>query len=152
MSQWRGGGAQSKERSQGFFTVFVDNIPTVMDAKALYKLFTKFGIVKGAYIPFKRRKVTNTRFGFVRYDCRISASVAIQKANGLFVDDMMLVVKMATYDRNTRPEQSNLKHWKDYRVAKGLEPIRDGLEAKSPSAVGEVRLVEMLWYTPASME
>ncbi|KAL7170882.1 hypothetical protein ACSBR2_035690 [Camellia fascicularis] len=109
MSQWRGGGAQSKEGNKGFFTVFVDNIPTAMDAKALYNLFTKFGIVKDAYIPFKRRKVTNTRFGFVRYDCRISASVAIQKANGLFVDDTMLAVKMATYDRNTRPEQSKRK-------------------------------------------
>ena len=94
--QWRGGDAQSKEGKNGFFTVFVDNIPSVMDAKALYKLFTKFGIVKDAFIPFKRRKVTNSRFGFVRYDCHKSASVAIQKANDLFVDDMMLMVKMAT--------------------------------------------------------
>ncbi|XP_028078987.1 probable splicing factor, arginine/serine-rich 4 [Camellia sinensis] len=107
--QWRGGGAQSKEGKNGFFTVFVDNIPSVMDAKALYKLFSKFGIVKDAYIPFKRRKVMNSRFGFVRYDCRISASVAIQKAKGLFVDDMMLVVKMATYDRNNRSKQSKRK-------------------------------------------
>ncbi|GMP59090.1 hypothetical protein CsSME_00022513 [Camellia sinensis var. sinensis] len=61
MSQWRGGGAQSKEGNNGFFTVFVDNIPSVMDAKALYKLFTKFRIVKDAYISFKRRKVSNVR-------------------------------------------------------------------------------------------
>ncbi|KAL7257798.1 hypothetical protein ACSBR1_003997 [Camellia fascicularis] len=107
--QWRSGGAQSKEGKNDFFTVFVDNIPSVMDAKALYKLFTKFGIVKDAYIPFKRRKVTNSRFGFVRCDSRISTSVAIQKSNGLFVDDMMLVVKMATYDRNNRSEQSKRK-------------------------------------------
>ncbi|XP_028106184.1 polyadenylate-binding protein 3-like [Camellia sinensis] len=80
-----------------------------MDAKALFKLFTKFGIVKDAFIPFKRRKTTNLRFGFVLYDCRIAASVTIQKANGLLVDDMMFVVKMATYDRNSRTEQSKRK-------------------------------------------
>ncbi|KAL7221957.1 hypothetical protein ACSBR1_023817 [Camellia fascicularis] len=80
-----------------------------MDAKALFKLFTKFGIVKDAYIPFKRRKVTNSRFGFVCYNCCIAASVAIQKENGLLVDDSVLEVKMAAYDRNSRSEQSKRK-------------------------------------------
>ncbi|CAL5376656.1 unnamed protein product [Camellia sinensis] len=107
--QWKGGGAQSKEAQHGLITVFVDNIPSTMDAKALYKLFIKFGIVKDTYIPFKRRKVTNSRFGFVRYNCSIAASVAIQKGNGLLVDDSMLEVKLAAYDRNSRSEQSKKK-------------------------------------------
>ncbi|CAL5410409.1 unnamed protein product [Camellia sinensis] len=109
VSQWKGGGAQSKEAQHGLITVFVDNIPSTMDAKALYKLFIKFGIVKDTYIPFKRRKVTNSRFGFVRYNCSIAASVAIQKGNGLLVDDSMLEVKLAAYDRNSRSEQSKKK-------------------------------------------
>ncbi|XP_028085420.1 serine/arginine-rich splicing factor 2-like [Camellia sinensis] len=107
--QWREGGAQNKEAQHGLFTVFVDNIPSTMDAKALYKLFIKFGIVKDTYIPFKRRRVTNSRFGFVRYNCNIAASVAIQKGNVLLVDDSMLEVKMAAYDRNSRSEQSKRK-------------------------------------------
>ncbi|GMP63388.1 hypothetical protein CsSME_00025104 [Camellia sinensis var. sinensis] len=107
--QWKGGGAQSKEAQHGLITVFVDNIPSTMDAKALYKLFIKFGIVKDTYIPFKRRKVTNSRFGFVRYNCSIAASVAIQKENGLLVDDSMLEVKLAAYDRNSRSEQRKKK-------------------------------------------
>ncbi|KAL7208280.1 hypothetical protein ACSBR1_030104 [Camellia fascicularis] len=118
-----------------------------MDAKALFKLFTKFGIVKDAFIPFKRRKVTNSRFGFMRYDCRIAVSVAIQKANGLLVDDMMLVVKMATYDRNSITEHSKRKsqdtrrcldttnirgkaayvgHRSFAEVLKGVTPVVDG--------------------------
>ncbi|KAL7216785.1 hypothetical protein ACSBR1_028669 [Camellia fascicularis] len=107
--QWKGGGAHNKEAQHGLFTVFVDNIPSTMDAKALFKLFIKFGIVKDTYIPFKRRKVTNSRFGFVRYNCSIAASVAIQKENGILVDDSILEVKMAAYDRDSRSEQSKKK-------------------------------------------
>ncbi|KAL7171937.1 hypothetical protein ACSBR2_031598 [Camellia fascicularis] len=107
--QWKGGGAQNKEGQHGLFTAFVDDILSTMDAKALFKLFIKFGIVKDTYIPFKIRKVTNSRFGFVRYNCSIVASVAIQKGNGLLVDDSMLEVKMAAYDRNSRSEQSKRK-------------------------------------------
>ncbi|KAL7228990.1 hypothetical protein ACSBR2_007647 [Camellia fascicularis] len=80
-----------------------------MDTKSLFKLFTKFGIVKDVFIPSKRRKVTNSRFGFVRFDCHVAADVAIQKANGLLVDDMVLEVKNATYDRRNREEQSRRK-------------------------------------------
>ncbi|KAL7248610.1 hypothetical protein ACSBR2_003365 [Camellia fascicularis] len=77
-----------------------------MDAKSVYKLFTKFGIVKDVFIPFKRRKVSNSRFGFVRFDCSVAADVAIQKANGLLVEDKILEVKNATYDRRNREEHS----------------------------------------------
>ncbi|GMP43343.1 hypothetical protein CsSME_00012735 [Camellia sinensis var. sinensis] len=77
-----------------------------MDAKSLYKLFTKFGIVKDVFIPFKRRKVSNSRFGFMRFNCHVAADVAIQKANGLLVEDKILEVKNATYDRRNREEHS----------------------------------------------
>ncbi|CAL5396075.1 unnamed protein product [Camellia sinensis] len=68
-----------------------------MDPRSLHKLFSKFGVVKDAFIPIKRRKSTNTRFGFIRYDCSISARIAEQKANGLWVDDKSLIVKTAEY-------------------------------------------------------
>ncbi|KAL7215691.1 hypothetical protein ACSBR1_027776 [Camellia fascicularis] len=70
-----------------------------MDPKTLFKLFSKFGIVKDVFIPQKRRKVTNTRFGFVKYDCSVAANVAVTKANGLWVEDKEIQVKMAEYDR-----------------------------------------------------
>ncbi|KAL7221578.1 hypothetical protein ACSBR1_023520 [Camellia fascicularis] len=77
-----------------------------MDAKTLFKLFTQFNIVKDVFIPFKRRTVTNSRFGFVRFDCPVVADIAIQKANGLLVDERVLEVKKATNDRCNRVEQS----------------------------------------------
>ncbi|XP_028069374.1 serine/arginine-rich splicing factor 2-like [Camellia sinensis] len=106
VSQWKGSKGQGKEAMHGLHSVFVDNIPLKMDVKSLFKLFTKFGIVKDVFIPFKRRKVSNSRFGFVRYDCYVASDIAIQKANGLLVDDKVLVVKNATFDRRSRKEHS----------------------------------------------
>ncbi|KAL7246871.1 hypothetical protein ACSBR2_001892 [Camellia fascicularis] len=77
-----------------------------MDAKTLFKLFTQFGIVKDVFIPFKRRTVSNSRFGFVRFDCPVAADIAIQKANGLLVDERVLEVKKATNIRSNKDDQS----------------------------------------------
>ncbi|KAL7249538.1 hypothetical protein ACSBR1_011687 [Camellia fascicularis] len=79
-----------------------------MDSRSLYKLLSKFGVVKDVFIPSKRRKSTNTRFGFIRYDCSISARIAEQKANGLWVDDKSLIVKTAEYG-NRVDERRKLK-------------------------------------------
>ncbi|KAL7263908.1 hypothetical protein ACSBR1_001959 [Camellia fascicularis] len=97
-----GDGDQGKEAKHGLFTVFVDNLPSAMDAKTLFKLFTQFG--KDVFIPFKRRTVTNSRFGFVRFNCPVAADIAIQKANGLLVDERVLEVKKATKDMCIRVE------------------------------------------------
>ncbi|KAL7257768.1 hypothetical protein ACSBR1_003972 [Camellia fascicularis] len=100
VNQRRGGGSRGYEARNGLYTVFVDNIPRSLDANSLFKLFKKFGVVKDVFIPFKRRKATNSRFGFVRFDCHVASDIAIQKANGLLVDDKVLAVKYATHDRS----------------------------------------------------
>ncbi|CAL5332308.1 unnamed protein product [Camellia sinensis] len=70
-----------------------------MTLKMLGEIFRKFGVVKDVYIPLKRRRVRHTRFAFVRYDCEVAAEVAVQKANGIWVDDKKLVVKYADYGK-----------------------------------------------------
>ncbi|KAL7234121.1 hypothetical protein ACSBR1_017670 [Camellia fascicularis] len=80
-------------------TSFVDNLPESMDPKRLYNLFTKFGVVKNVFIPFKRRKATRSRLGFIRYDYLVAAKVAIQKANGVWCGNRSLVVKNAEFGR-----------------------------------------------------
>ncbi|KAL7172447.1 hypothetical protein ACSBR2_032023 [Camellia fascicularis] len=70
-----------------------------MDPKGLFNLFNNFGIVKDAFIPKKkRRKTTQSRFGFVRYDCVVAAQIAIQKANGIWCEDRSLIFKKAEFD------------------------------------------------------
>ncbi|KAL7247890.1 hypothetical protein ACSBR2_002736 [Camellia fascicularis] len=93
--------------SSGLFRVFVDNLPRALDPKSLFNLFMKFGVVKDVFIPHKRRRVTNTRFGFVRFDCVIVAKIAVQKANGLWVDDKEIEVKLVEFGRERMEKVSS---------------------------------------------
>ena len=90
-NSWSGG------RKAALFTLFVDNLPESMAPKKLYDLLINSRVVKDVFIPQKRRKSTNTRFGFLGYDCSIAANVAEQEANGLWVDDKSLSVKIVEY-------------------------------------------------------
>ncbi|GMP47690.1 hypothetical protein CsSME_00015322 [Camellia sinensis var. sinensis] len=83
-------------------TVFVDNLPESIDPRGLFMLFNKFGVVRDVFIPNKRRRIYSTRFGFMRYDCLVAANVAIQKANGLWVDDRAIKVKEADFNSDQR--------------------------------------------------
>ncbi|KAL7263129.1 hypothetical protein ACSBR1_001331 [Camellia fascicularis] len=94
-------GGWRKESNTRLFTIFVDAIPSSMDSKMVYDIFRKFGVVKDVYIPQKRRKVRNTRFACVRYDCEVATKIAVQKANGIWVEDTQLEVKHADYGKET---------------------------------------------------
>ncbi|KAL7225721.1 hypothetical protein ACSBR1_020975 [Camellia fascicularis] len=97
-------GRQGRGKNEGcasVFTIFVDNMPNSVNPKGLHNLFTKFGVVKDVFIPNKRRRITNTRFGFVRFDCKVEANVAVQKGNGLWVDDKAIEVKHAKFGKET---------------------------------------------------
>ncbi|KAL7166889.1 hypothetical protein ACSBR2_037537 [Camellia fascicularis] len=96
----RNQGVRIDGRRSGLFTLFVDNIPEAMNPRGLHELFTKFGVVRDVFIPQKRRRSSNTRFGFVRFDCHVAANVATQKTNGLWVDDRKLTVKIAEYRKD----------------------------------------------------
>lgn len=74
------GEAMSRE---GMFTLFVDNLPELVSLSWLKKMFNDYGVVKDAFIPEKRSKISGRKFGFVRYNCSISAEVATARANGL---------------------------------------------------------------------
>ncbi|XP_028101317.1 uncharacterized protein LOC114300665 [Camellia sinensis] len=96
-------------RGLGMFIIFVDNLPESMDPRGLFKLFSSYGVVKDVFILKKRMKVIGTRFGFVRYDCQVTASMAVQKAEGLWCDDKELKVQIAEYrnkDQNLKIQES----------------------------------------------
>ncbi|KAH7864870.1 hypothetical protein Vadar_009335 [Vaccinium darrowii] len=82
----------------GLFSLFVDNLPDNVGLNWFRKFFSQYGVVKDAFIPFKRSKVTNQRFGFVRYICASSAELAISKANGFWIENRKLFVKMAAFE------------------------------------------------------
>ncbi|KAL7239706.1 hypothetical protein ACSBR2_005566 [Camellia fascicularis] len=133
VSQWKGGRGKGMEATHGLFSVFMDNIPSKMDAKSLFKFFSKFGIVKDAFIPSKRRLVSNSRFGFVRFDCYVAADIAIQKANGLLVDDKVLEVKTATLDRRSREERNRRGH----KTSRSFADVLQGVKTNTSIQVSE---------------
>lgn len=89
----------NRTKSKEIFTLFVDNIPEVKDQQWLQSTFNKFGVVKDAFIPWKRSKRTRNRFGFVRYECHVSAGMAVSRMNGVWVEDKRLFVKEACFGR-----------------------------------------------------
>ncbi|KAL7222748.1 hypothetical protein ACSBR1_024450 [Camellia fascicularis] len=56
-------------------------------------------LILDVFIPKKRRKITGSRFGFVRYDCSVTATMAVQRADGLWCDNKALKVKGAEFKR-----------------------------------------------------
>ncbi|KAH7837692.1 hypothetical protein Vadar_016784 [Vaccinium darrowii] len=84
--------------NQSLLTLFVDNLPEDVNLSWLKHLFNKFGVVKDASIPTKRSKVSGRRFGFVHYNCQVSAMLAISKTHGLWIEDRRLFVKSASFN------------------------------------------------------
>ncbi|KAH7857422.1 hypothetical protein Vadar_012530 [Vaccinium darrowii] len=89
-------------------TLFVDNLPEDTSQPWLKMMFNKFGVVKDVFIPEKRSKATGNRFDFIRYNCPVSADLAILRTNGIWLDDKKLFVKLASFEaKRNRPISSN---------------------------------------------
>ncbi|KAL7257939.1 hypothetical protein ACSBR1_004125 [Camellia fascicularis] len=82
-----GRGVWSRREEVIVHSIFVDNLPETMGTKGLYTIFSNYGVVMDVFILTKRRKLTQSRFGFVRYNYFLVADMAVQKANGLWCDD-----------------------------------------------------------------
>ncbi|GMP92906.1 hypothetical protein CsSME_00042953 [Camellia sinensis var. sinensis] len=117
-SQWY------KGVEQGIHTIFVDEIPESMDPKGLYGLFSNFGVVRDVFIPNKRRQMTRSRFGFVRYDCPVAVQMAVQKAHGLWCDNRALKVKVADFGKEQLTNQRPRVAWNEKRteVSRSVAP------------------------------
>ena len=72
-----------------YSTLFVDNIPNVVNNWWLCRAFNRCGQVVDAFIPSKRRKQTKSRFGFVRYKNLNDARKAMHLYNGASLFDVV---------------------------------------------------------------
>ncbi|KAL7212877.1 hypothetical protein ACSBR2_015550 [Camellia fascicularis] len=90
----------------------------------------KYVVVKDVFIPQKRRRVTNSRFGSVRFDCAVAAQVAVQRANGLWVDDKAIKVKLVEFGRETVKEGPSYFH-----QSKPLIPTVEAMNRKNAFVV-----------------
>ncbi|GAB2303326.1 hypothetical protein Dimus_037320 [Dionaea muscipula] len=108
-------------------TVFLDNLPERMTAKDLFMLLNKFAVVSDVFIPWKRRVVTKSRFGFARVKGHSDADRLIRKVNGLWVMDQMVIVKEALIDYiNGRGERARPMLERNKSYADALRGNRAG--------------------------
>ncbi|KAH7846084.1 hypothetical protein Vadar_009550 [Vaccinium darrowii] len=90
-------------------SLFVDNLPEDTSQSWLQKLFNNYGVVKEVFVPAKWSKATGRRFAFVRYDCDISADVAIANAHGMWIEECKLFVKRGSFGQGEKAEPHNQK-------------------------------------------
>ncbi|GAB2281040.1 Serine/arginine-rich splicing factor 12 [Dionaea muscipula] len=107
------GNTMIRGRGGRLITLFVVDILDSMDYVEMNKLFAKFGVVRDVYLP-KKRSMLSKRFGFVRYDCSIAAKIALQRTNGVWLQDKELKVKFADLLKH----QGGLWQRKDSNVTK----------------------------------
>lgn len=63
----------------------------------LKNMFLWFGEIVDVFIPDKRRKFTNSRFGFVRFVNEEDADFAIRRINGTWCLNCKLLVRRAVF-------------------------------------------------------
>lgn len=116
-----------KEMPEGeeVFTLFVDNIPEARDNLWLARLFSRYGVVRDAFIPNKRSKISGSKFGFIRFSNRGDVHRAMDKLNGIWVDDKRMHVKEASFNQNSnRGDKERIVRRKE-GVNKGQGQVQD---------------------------
>ncbi|KAL7217518.1 hypothetical protein ACSBR2_010884 [Camellia fascicularis] len=125
-----GRGVRNSWTNGSIHSIFVDNLPETMRAKGLFSIFCNYRVVVDTFIPNKRRKMTSSRFGFVRYSCPVAADMAIQKANGLWCDDKALKVKKADYSKEYGTKQQAGPSMQPRKFAEKLNSSHVGYQRK----------------------
>ncbi|KAH7867318.1 hypothetical protein Vadar_031918 [Vaccinium darrowii] len=125
--------------NQPLCTLFIENLPEEVDQVWLRKNFNKYGSVKDVFIPAKRSKRTGSKFGFVRYDCHVSAGVAISKSNGLWVQDKQLFVKEATFGYSNSKPALKLPFLLQSDVGTSIQGAKRNLDFNLDADIGKMK-------------
>ncbi|KAK2366705.1 polyadenylate-binding protein [Trifolium repens] len=78
-------------RKSGFANVFIKNLDTSIDNKALHDTFASFGTVLSCKIALDCNGQSR-RYGFVQFDNDVSAQNAIEKLNGMLINEKKVYV------------------------------------------------------------
>lgn len=88
-------------RKSGVGNIFIKNLEKSIDNKALYDTFSMFGNILSAKIALSREG-ESLGYGFVHFDSDEAASKAIEKVNGMLLQDRKVIVN-AFMPRDQRP-------------------------------------------------
>uniref|UniRef100_A0A7N0U325 RRM domain-containing protein n=1 Tax=Kalanchoe fedtschenkoi TaxID=63787 RepID=A0A7N0U325_KALFE len=112
--------------SNKLVSLFVDNLPRNINAKRLRQMFERFRVVLNAFVPKSFRVERSLHYGFVHYATMFEAKFAIDGANGAWLEDERLQVKLANQAHGLRPVHDLPLNWskKTETSAKNLHPLR----------------------------
>jgi polyadenylate-binding protein len=78
-------------RKSGYANVFIKNLDTSIDNKALHDTFASFGTVLSCKIALDCNGLSKG-YGFVQFDDDVSAQNAIEKLNGMLINEKKVYV------------------------------------------------------------
>ncbi|KAH7855185.1 hypothetical protein Vadar_022226 [Vaccinium darrowii] len=133
----------------GLITVYVDNLHRDMDVIWLQQIFSPCERVVDVFIPSKKSKSFNTKFGFIRFKRREEALRAINDLNGLLIRGFRMFVQFAKFSKSSSPSPKFFQKMRDENhivtsngVSDGNTKAVDGVAAGSGwlqnSAVGKL--------------
>uniref|UniRef100_A0A5B6YUX9 Polyadenylate-binding protein n=1 Tax=Davidia involucrata TaxID=16924 RepID=A0A5B6YUX9_DAVIN len=91
-------------RKSGYANVFIKNLDTSIDNKALYDTFAAFGTVLSCKVAVDGNGQSR-RYGFVQFDQEEAAQNAIKRLNGMLINDKQVYVGL--FVRRQERNQSN---------------------------------------------
>ncbi|CAO2825319.1 unnamed protein product [Amaranthus hypochondriacus] len=100
---WRGPRELPPSERGQLISLFIEGIPHESSIVDLRKLFEQYGKVRDIYISGKKRKNTESSFGFVRYENREEAKKAIAKVHNTKLHGHTLKVNFAKFQKGGVP-------------------------------------------------
>lgn len=89
---YRSGGIHKAHNAQlmgSIFTAYVHNLPNSVGTPWFRIFFSNFGYVVDSYLPNERSQHTGNRFGFIRFDSRREVDCAINRSNGIWMEEKL---------------------------------------------------------------
>lgn len=125
-------------RKSGVGNIFVKNLPTSMDNKDLFDVFSEFGNILSGKVATDD-KGGSKGYGYVHFETAESANAAIEKLNGAKQDDCILTVGLFV----KRNERSGVADWTNLYVKQFPETWDDSKLMEHFSKIGEVANVSI---------
>ncbi|XP_059630367.1 polyadenylate-binding protein 3-like [Cornus florida] len=91
-------------RKSGYANVFIKNLDTSIDNKALHDTFAAFGTVLSCKVAIDSNGQSKG-YGFVQFDQEEAASIAIKRLNGMLINDKQVYVGL--FVRRQERNQAN---------------------------------------------
>ncbi|MED6133836.1 hypothetical protein PIB30_031963 [Stylosanthes scabra] len=108
-------GRSQTTRMVGSYTVFVDNLPTEITKRDLYKEFGKNGYITDVFASRKMRRKTKCPFAFIRYILYGGAMRAIGRLNASSWVEVKLYVTLSKVRREMK--NNNMRQEKEAQPA-----------------------------------